>query len=124
MTEKTIFEEIGGFEAILAAVDIFYDKVIHDALLAPFFQHMDMDGQQNKMVSFMAWAFGGPDEYKGRDLRAAHQGLVKNMGLTDRHFDAVAVHLQSTLQELDVNDELIQRVISLVASTRDEVLNK
>ena len=124
MTDKSIFTDIGGFEAIIAAVDIFYDKVIHDELLEPFFRHLDMDSQQQKMVAFMAWAFGGPDEYKGRDLRAAHQGLVQKMGLNDRHFDTVAMHLRSTLEELDVDEELIQRVISLVASTRDDVLNK
>lgn len=124
MTEKSIFEEIGGFDAILAAVDIFYGKVMEDALLARFFQHLDMDAQGNKMVSFMAWAFGGPEEYKGRDLRIAHQGLVKNMGLTDQHFDAVAMHLDSTLQELDVDQALIQRVMDLVGSTRNEVLDK
>lgn len=124
MNEKTIFEEIGGFDAILAAVDIFYSKVMQDKLLAPFFEHLDMDSQGNKMVSFMAWAFGGPEEYKGRDLRIAHQGLVKNMGLTDQHFDAVATHLKSTLEELDVSNALIQRVLDLVGSTRDEVLNK
>jgi hemoglobin len=124
MTDKSIFEEIGGFEAIIAAVDIFYAKVMNDPLLEPFFKMMDMDAQQNKMVSFMAWAFGGPDEYKGRDLRIAHQGLVTSMGLTDAHFDAVATHLHSTLKELDVNHALIQRVLNLVGSTRDEVLSR
>ncbi len=124
MTEKTIFEEIGGFDAILAAVDIFYSKVMKDELLARFFEHLDMDSQGNKMVSFMAWAFGGPDEYKGRDLRIAHQGLVKNMGLNDQHFDAVATHLKSTLEELDVGNALITRVLELVGSTRNDVLDR
>ena len=124
MSEKSIFEEIGGFEAIIAAVDIFYEKVINDERLARFFAHMNMDSQQDKMVAFMAWAFGGPEEYKGRDLRLAHQGLVKNMGLNDSHFDAVAEHLQSTLQELEVDPALVSRVLDLVGSTRNDVLGR
>lgn len=124
MAEKPIFEEIGGFEAIIAAVDIFYEKIMQDQRLERFFAHLNMDSQQDKMVAFMAWAFGGPEDYKGRDLRLAHQGLVKNMGLNDSHFDAVAEHLQATLQELDVPSPLIQRVLDLVGSTRNEVLNR
>ena len=38
-------------------------------------------------------------EIQGRDVRSAHLRLVKQ-GLSDAHFDAVAGHLQATLQEL------------------------
>lgn len=124
IAEKSIFEAIGGLEAIVAAVEIFYDKVMEDDRLSPFFSNLDMDAQQAKMIAFMAWAFGGPDEFKGRDLRIAHQHLVKDMGLNDSHFDAVAIHLKDTLQDLDVESGLIQRVLDLVDSTRDDVLNR
>lgn len=122
--EKTLFEELGGLDAIVAAVEIFYGKVLGDTNLAPFFEHMSIDDQGDKMVAFMTWAFGGPDEYKGKDLRTAHKGLVKNKGLNDSHFDAVAEHLLATLQELEVAENLIDKAIGIVASTRDEVLDK
>lgn len=122
--ESSIFERIGGFEAILAAVDIFYDKVTADDSLAHFFTSLDMEAQQQKMVSFMAWAFGGPEEYKGRDLREAHKGLVERHGLDDRHFDAVAGHLQATLQELQVESDLIAQVMTTISGTRDAVLGR
>ncbi|NRB38427.1 MAG: group 1 truncated hemoglobin [Pseudomonadales bacterium] len=119
-----IFDAIGGFEAIIAAVDIFYDKVLADPLLADFFNKLDMEQQNKKMVSFMARAFGGPKEYQGKDLRQAHKKLVVEQGLSDVHFDAVAVHLQATLRQLEVADDLIQQVMDVVGSTRDEVLNR
>jgi hemoglobin len=121
--EASLYERIGGEGAVMAAVDLFYRKVLADPLTRPFFETLDMAAQTTKQVAFMTWAFGGPDRYKGRDLRAAHAGLVKE-GLSDRHFDAVAGHLQATLQELGVSPGLIQEALGIVASTRKEVLNR
>jgi hemoglobin len=72
----------------------------------------------------MAHAFGGPDAYKGKDLREAHAHLVKERGLTDAHFDAVAGHLKGTLEELGVDAALIGEVLALVGGTRVEVLDR
>ena len=82
-----------------------------------------MDAQTKKLVAFMAWAFGGPAEYKGRPLREAHAKLV-HRGLDDRHFDAVARHLDATLRELGVAEPLVAEVLGIVGGTRDEVLGR
>jgi len=108
----------------MAAVDLFYKKVLDDELTKPFFVGLDMDQQIRKQIAFMTVAFGGPNEYKGRDLRAAHAGLVKNRGLGDAHFDAVAKHLTETLTELGVAQPLIDEAIGIVATTRDAVLGR
>ncbi len=122
--QKPLFDRIGGLEAIMAAADIFYEKLLRDPLLARFFENVDIRRQNQKMVAFMARAFQGPTEYKGRDLRTAHSDLVKYHGLTDAHFDAVAVHLAATLKELDVAQDMIDEAIAIVASTRKEVLDR
>jgi hemoglobin len=119
-----LFERLGGMEAIMAAVDIFYEKVLADELLADFFTGIDMDKQIKKQIAFMATAFNGPQEYKGRDMRAAHRHLVQSKGLNDAHFDAVAMHLKATLEELDVAPDLVDEALGIVASTRNEVLNR
>ncbi|HWZ91150.1 MAG TPA: group 1 truncated hemoglobin [Polyangiaceae bacterium] len=121
--EASLYERIGGEAAVMAAVDIFYQKVIADELTRPFFAGLDMDAQVKKQVSFMTWAFGGPEQYKGRDLRTAHAGLVSR-GLSDQHFDAVAGHLTATLRELGVKDELIQEALTIVGGQRGAVLNR
>jgi len=120
---ESLYDRIGGEAAVMAAVDLFYQKVISDELTRPFFAGLDLEAQVKKQVSFMTWAFGGPTEYKGRDLRTAHAGLVKN-GLGDAHFDAVAGHLVATLTELGVAPALIQEAIGIVGSQRDAVLNR
>jgi hemoglobin len=122
--KASLFERLGGEAAIMAAVDIFYAKVLADEVTRPFFAGLDMSAQSQKQVAFMAWAFGGPDAYKGRDLRAAHRRLVTQMGLNDAHFDAVAKHLEATLEELGVAKELIDEALGIVAGVRGEVLDR
>lgn len=123
VTTPSLYERLGGEAAVLAAVDIFYKKVIADPLTKPFFASLDMPAQIRKQVAFMTWAFGGPSEYKGRDLREAHDPLVKR-GLTDAHFDAVAGHLKATLEELGVAAPLVNEALGIVGPTRSAVLGR
>lgn len=120
---KSLYERIGGEAAVMAAVDLFYKKVLADPLTRPFFDGLDMAAQINKQIAFMMWAFGGPHEYKGRDLRVAHAPLVAR-GLSDPHFDAVAKHLHDSLVELKVPKPLIDEALGIVAGTRDVVLGR
>ncbi|HEY3494230.1 MAG TPA: group 1 truncated hemoglobin [Polyangiaceae bacterium] len=119
-----LYERLGGQAAVMAAVDIFYKKVLADELTRPFFAGLDMDAQIKKQIAFMTWAFGGPAEYRGRDLTKAHASLVRNQGLDDAHFDAVARHLEATLRELGVTDELIREALAIVGGTRGQVLGR
>lgn len=120
---STLFDKIGGETAVNAAVDIFYRKVLADDSINHFFETTDMAAQHAKQKSFLTMAFGGPNNYSGDDMRTAHAPLVAR-GLNEDHFNAVASHLQSTLQELKVADELIAEVMSIAGSTRDDVLNR
>lgn len=120
---QSLYQRLGGEAAIIAAVDLFYEKVLADELTRPFFAELDMEMQSRKQVAFMAWAFGGPEEWKGRPLKAAHARLVKN-GLSDVHFDAVARHLDATLRELGIEEALIGEVMTIVAGTREQVLGR
>lgn len=118
-----IYERIGGRDAVLAAVDVFYQKVLADPTINGFFATTDMDRQRGKMILFLTVAFGGPGKVAGPSLREAHAPLVRK-GLNDSHFDAVAGHLAATLAELGVADELAGEVLALVGSLRDEVLGR
>ena len=120
----TLFERIGGEAAIEAAVVTFYEKVMADPTLAHFFEHMDMGAQIKKQIAFMTTAFGGADGYTGKDLRTAHAKLVKERGLNDAHFDAIAVHLRDTLEELGVDESTNAEVIAIVGATRNDVLDR
>lgn len=118
--EKTLFEKIGGMDAVNAAVDIFYKKVLADESINHFFTSTDMDKQLGKQKAFLAYAFGAPLAYTGKNMRDAHS----HMSLTEDHFNAVAGHLVSTLQDLSVPQELIDEVVAVALTTKDDVLNR
>lgn len=121
---KSLYERIGGEAALMAAVDLFYAKVLANDLLRPFFKGLDMEAQVRKQIAFMSWAMGGPESYKGRDLTTAHAHLVKNLGLADAHFDAVAGCLEATLREMGVERGLIDEVLGRIGQTRSDVLGR
>jgi len=120
---QTLFERIGGTPAVKATVIKMYEKILADALLAPFFENSDVESLRLSQSAFVTYAFGGPHHYAGKSLRIAHKGAVAN-GLTDTHFDRVAMHLKSAMEELNVPATLIDEAMAIVGSTRADVLNK
>jgi len=116
-----LYELLGGAPAVYAATLRFYEKVIADPSLAPYFKGLDMEAQAKKFVAFMTMAMGGPHEYKGADLRTAHKRLVDD-GLGDPHFETLLDHLEATLTEMGVDADLVEQTLELVASTRGDVL--
>lgn len=115
----TLFERLGGKAAVNAAVDIFYQKVMADPRINHFFTTVDMPRQIAKQKVFLTYAFGGAPNYSGKSMREAH----KHLPLKEEHFNAVAGHLQATLQELNVPQDLQKEVMAIAASTHDDVLN-
>lgn len=117
----SLYERIGGAPAVEAAVDVFYRRVLADPHISHFFDDTDMDAQRSKQKAFLTMAFGGPNEYTGKDLSDAHRDLVRR-GMNDSHFDAVAGHLQATLEELGVPEAETGEVMTIAGGTRDAVL--
>lgn len=70
----TIYDRIGGHEAIEVAVDDFYVRVLADDELAGFFAGTNMNRLKGKQVEFFAAALGGPQPYTGAPMKQVHQG--------------------------------------------------
>ncbi len=120
----SIFEKIGGEDAVSAAVDLFYEKVLADERIKHFFASTDMEKQARHQKRFFAYALGGLPSYPGQSLRDAHKHLVLEQGLDDSHFDAVVENLGAALTELGVAGDLIAEAAGIVQSVRDDVLNR
>lgn len=122
----TLFEKLGGSEAVQLAVDKFYERVLQDDRVKHFFEGIDMVKQRDHQRAFFTYAFGGAPHYDGQPMRKAHQNLVKHQGLQGEHFDAIAEDLVLTLQELGVSPELIAEVVAIAGSPqhKSDVLNQ
>ncbi len=120
IAEDTLYERLGGSPAIKATVAKLYGKILSDPILAPFFDGVDVERLRRSQAAFVGMAMGCSKPYEGVDLRKVHS----HMNLNDSHFDAVALHLQSSLEELCIPNMLIREVMTIVESTRDQVLGK
>jgi hemoglobin len=68
----------------------------------------------------MSFAFGGPNDYHGKDMAAAHKHLMPH--LEEVHFNAIVEHFVATLEELGVPQEDIDAAVAVVATTKKDVL--
>ena len=50
----------------------------------------------------MTYAFGGSEEYHGKDMWRAHEKLVRDKGLKDHHFNVIVKHLVGALQHFNI----------------------
>jgi hemoglobin len=116
----TLYEKLGGKEAIGAVVDNFYDRMLKDDTVNHFFKNTDMEKQRRHQTAFISFALGGPNQYTGRSLVKAHEG----MNLQMEHFMTVAHHLSDALRDFNVSEEDIQAVINHLLTLKDDILGK
>lgn len=120
---SSLYERLGGKDAVNIAVDNFYRKVLSDDRVNYFFDDVDMDKQIPKQKAFLTMVFGGPNNYTGKDMREGHRHLVSR-GLNDSHVDAIIELLGQTLSELGAEEKDILEVAAIANSVRDDVLNR
>ena len=118
--EQSIYERIGGEEGIAGMVGSFYEKVLADLELAPYFKDVPMDRQLRMQREFFAAATGGPIVYSGRPLSAAHHGL----GISRREFQRFTEHMIETLQEHGVGKPDVMDIIARVNLYADEITSE
>ena len=123
MSDKNLYELLGGADGVDLAVENFYRKVLVDERVNHFFEDVDMDQQIAKQKGFLTMVFGGPNHYTGRDMRKGHAHLIER-GLNDTHVDVILELLGQTLQEMHVPQNLIDQVSQIAESVRSDVLNR
>lgn len=117
-TAQTDYELIGGGRAVAAVVDRFYELVLGDPQLAPFFVNTDMAKLKRHQVLLISQVMGGPADYDGRELREAHAGL----NISNADFARVVTHLVTALQEAGVPAEVIGRVGAVLGGAEQDIV--
>ena len=110
----SLYARLGGGDAIRAAVDEYFDRLLGDPELARYFAGRDVGRLARHLRPFLAAAFGGPDLYRGRDMLAAHAG----MGITNAHFDRAVRHLVAVLAGMGVDQEALDDVAAMLEPLR------
>src|SRR2546423_1101780 len=87
--EKTLYQRLGGYDAVAAVVDDFIGRLIADDRFAKFFKGASDDSKKRirqHIVDQFCAAAGGPCVYTGRDMKTSHKGL----GITEDEWNGAA----------------------------------
>jgi hemoglobin len=118
MGDSTLYGRLGGKEGISAVVDDFYDRLVADDLLGPFFEDADLDSLRRTQTLFLCEAAGGPQEYDATPVKEAHLDVP----FEPKHIQRAITLLYESLDEFDVPDEDADAVVGAVAQFEDELL--
>jgi len=120
MVQQSLYEDIGGRDAIESVVSDFYDRMFADETLTPYFEGVDKQELFAHQVQFISAVAGGPVEYDGDDMDSAHDHL----GITHEAFDKTAENLTAALRENDVDEDAIETILGEVEALREPVVTE
>jgi hemoglobin len=115
---QTLYQSVGGADALRLAVDRFYTAVLADPQLAPYFEGKDIPAVKRHQVLLLTTVLGGPEAYEGRDLGEVHAGLA----ITGADYDRTVAHLVDVLTGLGVAGEALETLKSAVLGTRGAIV--
>jgi hemoglobin len=115
---SSLYERVGGLDAITAVVDSFVPRCAGDGRINAKFARTDVPRLKKMLVDQVCEATGGPCTYTGRTMKEAHDG----MGVTAGEFDALVEDLVATLNEFDVPKAEQDELLELLAPMRGEIV--
>ena len=121
---KSLYDRLGGDKAIAKVVDDFVANVVADAKIKDVhkkhFKEGDVAGLKRKLIDQIGEATGGPEKYKGKNMKDAHQGLK----ITDEEFDALVGDLVKALDNNKVGKAEKDELLGLLGPMRTDVVEK
>ena len=118
--QKSLYERLGGKDAITAVVDDFVANVAADKRINGFFARADVPRLKRNLVDQICQATGGPCTYTGKDMKTAHKG----MGITDADFNALVEDLQKSLNKFKVPDKEQGELLGALASLKPQIVGQ
>ena len=121
--EKSLYERVGGYNALALVVDDFIGRLVADKQFEKFFIGHSVDSRkkirQHILDQFCA-ATGGPCIYTGRDMKTTHAGL----GITEAEWDAAAKHLTASLDKFKVPEKEKGEILAFVTTLKKDIVEK
>ena len=121
MSEKSLYDRLGGYDAISAVANDLLSRLQSDSGLGRFWDHRGQDGvarEKQFLIDFLCSSAGGPVLYTGRDMEISHKG----MGITDRDWSAFLEHLNATLGSFSVPHPESSEVVAFIQSTKSDIV--
>jgi len=121
--KKTLYQRLGGYDAIAAVTDDFIGRLATDAALSKFFVGHSQSSLmviRQHIVDQLCAATGGPCYYVGRDMKSAHAG----MGVSESDWTSSVNHLVATLDKFKVPKGEKDEVLALLTTLKADIVEK
>ena len=123
MMKKSLYERLGGYNAVAAVVDDFVGRLVADKQFERFFVGHSTDSKKRirqHIVDQFCAAAGGPCIYTGRTMKDSHVGL----NISEADWDAAAKHLVATLDKFKVPEPEKKELLAFVTSLKADIVEK
>ena len=114
----SLYERLGGKDAITAVVDDFVGRCAGDARINGKFARTDIPRLKASLIDQVCEATGGPCKYTGRDMRTTHDG----MAVTGGEFEALVADLVATLDKFGVGEAEKGELLSVLGPMRVDIV--
>ena len=121
MSKTTLYERLGGYDAICAVANDLLPRLQTDPQLARFWQHRGEDGikrEKQLLIDLLCSSAGGSLYYTGRDMKTAHIG----MKISERDWSALLRHVNASLEAFRVPQAERAEVVAFVQSTKKDIV--
>lgn len=118
--EASLYDRLGGKEAIVAVVDDFIANVAADERINASFANTDIPALKANLVDQVCAGAGGPCEYTGKDMKTAHAG----MAITEDQFNAMGEDMLMTLDKFAVPEREKGEVMALLGSMQGDIIGQ
>jgi hemoglobin len=120
--KKTLYQRLGGYDAIAAVTDEFVGRLVADKRFSKFFAGHSKDSLAKirmHVIDQLCNVTGGPCLYTGRSMKASHEGL----GITSEDWDASAKHLVEALDKFKVAQADKDELMAIVATLKKDIVD-
>jgi len=121
MSNKSLYERLGGYDAISAVANDLLPRLRNDPQLGRFWAHRGEDGIQREeqlLIDYLCASAGGPTYYRGRDMALAHRG----MRITESDWNVFLGHAAATLAKFRVPETEQSEVVKFVQGLKKDIV--
>jgi hemoglobin len=115
---QTLYERLGGLDAITAVVEDFRDRVAADDRINLKFARTDLGRLRKMLIDQVCEATGGPCHYNGRSMKEAHAG----MKVTTGEFNTLVEDLVATLNKFKVPSGEQSELLGILGPLKGEIV--
>ena len=121
MTQQSLYERLGGYDAIVAVANDLLPRLMADSQLGRFWENRGEDGinrEKQLLIDYLCSNAGGPLLYTGRDYKTSHKG----MGITESDWGKFVSHLEATLDYFQLPECERSDVLGFIDRTKADIV--